>query len=239
MQVHPDDSVARRLGLDSGKTECWYFLKSSSSARIYHGLRAGSDPRAFFGRMAADPEPEEVHSLLRSVDVREGDIAFIPAGTIHAVGGGTLILEVQQDSDTTFRIYDWGRPRELHLEHAMMAVQAASGTVQAETAQSRNSNAEDNFSTGDREGVLLSCPFFSLSRFHLAGGSRLPVPEGLFSFALVLDGTGRLEAGGYRHSLIPGDAFFLPAGCPAVSVRTRKKATIVLAHQGRAEDDGR
>jgi len=239
VQVHPDDALGRSLGLGSGKTECWYFLRSSAAARIYRGLRPGTGIDDFFRKIASDPEPDEVLALLRGVEVREGDIVFIPAGTIHAVGGGALILEVQQDSDTTFRIYDWGRPRDLHLDNAREAAQSSGGGEGLEDALEPAQGAVNDHSLRSREddGVLATCPFFTLSRFRLEEGDELRAPDSHYSFAMILEGTGRIEAGGYARSFLPGDAFFIPAGHPPVLVRTRQAVTTAVAHQGLSEEN--
>ena len=129
IQVHPSDDDLHRAGKSgSGKTEAWVILEAQPGARIIHGLAPGVDRGALLDRLEAlhgGPLPEgEDAALFRWVEVRRGDIVFVPAGTIHAVGSGVLLIEVQQTSDVTYRIYDWGRPgkdgkpRDLHLQEA-------------------------------------------------------------------------------------------------------------------------
>lgn len=159
VQVHPDDRLAKEMGLDSGKTECWYYLESAPGAKIYCGLADGVDLDTFLDHAAKSPEPDDMEALLKAVPVKEGALSFIPAGTVHALGKGVLMLEVQQNSDTTFRIYDWGRPREVHIDQARRAMKAAQ----------ESSDIADDGSDAER---LVHCAKFDLRRTRLRSGAR-------------------------------------------------------------------
>lgn len=121
VQVHPDDAYAHAHGGDNGKTEMWYVLDAAPGAGIYCGLEEDTDPAAFL-RAVGDGTVEK---LLHFIPVRPGDCYLIPAGTVHAIGAGCLVCEIQQNSNVTYRVYDYGRrgidgkPRELHLGAAM------------------------------------------------------------------------------------------------------------------------
>src|SRR5262249_10820792 len=111
IQVHPDDEMAQRLGLPCGKTECWYVLHAEPGAQVGVGLKPGATKAQF----AEAIKHGHAEKLLNWIDVAAGDLIYVEAGTVHAIGPGSILVETQQNSDTTFRLYDYGRPRELHL----------------------------------------------------------------------------------------------------------------------------
>lgn len=115
VQVHPNDEQARARGLRNGKSECWYILGAEPGSTIALGLKHEMEGDALKGA-ALDGSIEQ---LLDWKEVHGGDFIFVPAGTVHAIGGGLSLLEFQQNSDTTFRLYDYGRPRELHVDDAV------------------------------------------------------------------------------------------------------------------------
>ncbi|MCR4626439.1 MAG: class I mannose-6-phosphate isomerase, partial [Treponema sp.] len=119
VQVHPDDEQARLLENDPrGKTECWYVLHAEPGAKLVFGLNREYSTLEL--KKAIDEKSLE--SCLNSVEVHAGDFIFIPSGTVHAIGGGLRLLEVQQSSNITYRLYDWGRPRELHVEKGLKVI---------------------------------------------------------------------------------------------------------------------
>jgi mannose-6-phosphate isomerase len=120
VQVHPDDDQARAIGLDSGKSECWYVLDAEPGAVLGIGLRQPIDKDA----LRAAALDGSIEALIDWKPVRPGSFYYIPAGTIHAIGGGIRLVEIQQNSDVTYRLYDYGRPRELHLDAAMAVSRA-------------------------------------------------------------------------------------------------------------------
>lgn len=115
IQVHPDDQQARNQGLTGGKSECWYVLDTQGDARLGIGLRQPVDPDT----LRAAALDGSIEQLIDWKPVRSGSFYYIPAGTIHAIGGGITLIEVQQNNDITYRLYDYGRPRELHLDDGL------------------------------------------------------------------------------------------------------------------------
>jgi len=115
VQVHPDDAAARARGLTRGKSECWYILDAEPGAVLGLGLRREMSREA----LRAAAEDGGIEALMDWVPVARGDVFFVPAGTVHAIGAGIALLEFQQASDVTYRLYDYGRPRELHLDEAV------------------------------------------------------------------------------------------------------------------------
>lgn len=147
VQVHPDDAAARARGLASGKSECWFILDAEPDARLALGLQReiGVDE---LRQAALDGS---VEALLDWKPVKQGDLFYVPAGTIHAIGAGISLLEFQQNADVTYRLYDYGRPRELHLDDAL--------------AVARRGPAEAVKAEGD---ILVNGPHFSLVRHGAA-----------------------------------------------------------------------
>lgn len=118
VQVHPNDEVAARLENCRGKTECWYVLSARKGAQLVYGLDDSYTP----DELREAIEDESLEDMLFYADVKAGDFVYIPAGTVHAIGGGLRLLEVQQSSDITYRLYDWGRGRECHVEKGIACI---------------------------------------------------------------------------------------------------------------------
>ncbi len=131
VQVHPDDEKGRRLANDNGKTEAWVILDAEPGSRIYAGLKSGVGPDEFRRAIRSG----QVEPLLHRFEARPGDAILIEAGTVHAIGAGVLLAEIQQMSDATFRVFDWnrvgpdGKPRELHIDRAMESIDFGRGPV--------------------------------------------------------------------------------------------------------------
>src|SRR5262245_35988467 len=127
VQVHPDEEAVRCLWPGEGsKTEAWFVLDAASGSRVYAGLRPGTDEACFRAALQAGTVAECLHCF----EPKPGDCIFLPAGTVHAVGGGVLMAEVQQTSDATFRLFDWGRPRPLHIDEALASIHWDHGPVE-------------------------------------------------------------------------------------------------------------
>lgn len=157
VQVHPDDETAINAGLECGKTECWYILQARRGAKIGLGLKPGTS-KAEVARAIQETRMEE---LLNWIEVREGDMFYVDAGTVHAIGPGAVIVETQQNSDTTYRLYDYGRPRELHIEEGLRAIreQTHAGRVVPAAPVVENGKAQLN---------LISSPCFVVDKFALS-----------------------------------------------------------------------
>ena len=127
VQVHPDDAAARRVGQPWGKTECWYVAHAKPGAQVGLGLKPGVT-REQFQQSIDEKRAEE---LLNWINVYSGEMIYVAGGTVHTLGPGSVIVETQQQSDTTYRLYDYGRPRELHLKEGLAAIKenAKSGKV--------------------------------------------------------------------------------------------------------------
>jgi mannose-6-phosphate isomerase len=123
VQVHPDDAQARALGETRGKTECWYVLEAAPGAGVALGLKPGVDAAAVKAAIANGT----LESSVEWVPVSVGDMLFVESGTVHAIGPGVVLLETQQTSDVTYRLYDYGRPRELHLEKGLQVIKPKTG----------------------------------------------------------------------------------------------------------------
>lgn len=117
VQVHPDDARARAIGQPCGKTECWYVARAEPGAKVGVGLKPGTTKE----QLEEAIHEKRAEHLLNWIDVREGDMVYVDAGTVHAIGPGAILVETQQNSDTTYRLYDYGRPRELHVESGLAA----------------------------------------------------------------------------------------------------------------------
>jgi len=157
VQVHPDDCVAAEMGQPCGKTECWYVLHAEPGSQIGLGLKPGTT-KAEVERAIAETRME---GLLNWLEIRAGDMIYVDAGTVHSIGPGSVIVETQQNSDTTFRLYDYGRPRQLHVQNGLRATkeQTRAGKVVASLPVSQNGKAQVN---------LISSPCFIVDRFTLA-----------------------------------------------------------------------
>ncbi|MBR4868778.1 MAG: class I mannose-6-phosphate isomerase [Clostridia bacterium] len=195
VQVHPDDAYALKHENSFGKTEMWYVLDCKEGAALYYGFEKDITKEEMARRIADNT----LTDVLKAVPVKKGDVFFIPAGTIHAIGEGMLIAEIQQNSNTTYRVYDYGRvgadgkPRALHIEQAL----AVTDTCVAPTFE----NADPD--------VLADCEYFKVKRHVEAFGGT--VTDDSFIALLVVDGTATLTYDGGKMELNQYDCIFMPA----------------------------
>lgn len=220
VQVHPDDAYAgRNEGGKLGKTEAWLILDAPEGSQIVYGIKAGTTAAQL--RTACEAGAA-VEPLLRRVNVKPGDVCFIPAGCVHAIGAGILLYEIQQSSDVTYRFYDWdrvdarGQRRELHIDKALdvMNLRFALKPIHA--------------SDKPVERVLDEA-FFTLDLFNVRGACRLPAINE-FGLLTVLDDGLTLTAEGYEHVLSKGESFYLPTRCPALTLRGSGRAALSMPH---------
>ena len=217
VQVHPTDEDARRAGLPCGKSECWYIVSAEIDAQVGLGLKPGTS-RADFE--AAVRRGDRADQLLNWIYVRPGEIIYNPAGTVHTIGPGSVLLETQQNSDTTYRLYDYGRPRELHLELglAVMKEKTVAGKVRPEVPDpERVPDLRPHLQSkrSARVAQLLAAPNFVISHWKLDEDDLVTMQSvGLSPHVLiVLEGCGTVDAGkSARFTLARGDAVVVPAG---------------------------
>ena len=211
VQVHPDDAHAQKLGQPRGKTECWYVLEAEPGAAVALGLKAGVTAE----QVKAGVADGSMESLLEWVPVAEGEMIFVDAGTVHAIGPGVVLLETQQTSDTTFRLYDYGRPRELHLEQglAAMKMKTRAGKVEPREMEGFTRLIEEQYFTVDLFDVEAMEP----SSLRMSGPGCL---VGLAGIVSVITPGDEVE-------LLPGQAVVLPAGGGEVIVEAEEDALFV------------
>jgi mannose-6-phosphate isomerase len=224
IQVHPnDDYGAKMVPPDLGKTEAWYVVDASKDALIYAGLKAGVD-RPKLVQAIADGQ---IESCLHSFHPKRGDCVFIPAGTVHALGAGLIVAEIQQASDTTFRLYDWNRvgadgaPRPLHIDQALDVIDFQSGPISQVVPKPTSQPGRTN---------LVTCDRFVLDEIR-ADVQGLPL-NGQFAIATVVQGNVTIEnAKGPRQpfQLSLGQSVLLPAAIPAVNISITPDSILLLA----------
>lgn len=210
VQVHPDRAMAKRLGSDVRvKHEAWYVLETQGDAAIYKGVRPGVT-RGDFAAAIGDGTCAE---LLNRIAVKPGDCHYLPSGTVHALGPGVLVAEIQTPSDVTYRVFDWnrvdsatGQPRELHVEQALECIHF--GPVD-ESAQQR-SHVASNWTTVTR---LVRCESFLIEKVRMVAGVEQRIPYAEPVVWIVLQGQGKVVSGRAREALSfkPGDTVLLPA----------------------------
>jgi mannose-6-phosphate isomerase len=214
VQVHPDDAGAQLVGQPCGKTECWYVARSVEGAQVGLGLRPGINREMF--RLAI--EANQAEHMLNWLDVRSGEMFYVDAGTVHAVGPGSTIIETQQNCDITYRLYDYGRPRELHLDLGLAAIQenTHAGRVEPRSV--------------DGHELLLSSPCFLVERYKVDGPVTFAAEPGESSVQVLVpvDGGAVVEcAGSQPLPFLRGEAVVIPACSPPVTLRPQWSAEIL------------
>jgi mannose-6-phosphate isomerase len=215
VQVHPDDEQAQRVGQPWGKTECWYVAHAKSGSQVALGLKPG----VTVAHLEAAIHEKRAEELLNWLNVYTGDMIYVCAGTVHTLGPGSVIVETQQQSDTTYRLYDYGRPRELHLREGLAAVKlkGASGKVVRPAPAQINGGK-------NRLGPLVAAPYFVVDMFEMKDPQELSTrDESGKSSAQILvatEGCGVVEAPGTEPvTLAKGDAVVVPASVENFTVR--------------------
>jgi mannose-6-phosphate isomerase len=209
VQVHPDDAQAKAMGETRGKTECWYVLEAEPGATVALGLKPGVGAK----EVAASVEGGTMETLLEHVPVSVGDMLFVDAGTVHAIGPGVVLLETQQTSDVTYRLYDYGRPRELHLEKGLQVIKPK---TQAGKVAPRKM---DGFTR------LIEQKYFVVDRFELGSSSQETVSLDGAGCLVGLAGRGVVRTLDGELELIPGKAVVVPTGDGSVVVETSSGVT--------------
>ena len=209
VQVHPDDAMAHKYGEPRGKTECWYALAAEPGASVALGLKPG----VTLDDIRAGMENGTLESSLHMLPVAQGDMIFVDAGTVHAIWPGAILLETQQYSDTTYRMYDYGRPRELHIEKSLEAtkLRTRSGRIPAQALSDR--------------AVLIDVEYFRVERIAVEGSRSSAslwrsgeLDPGL-SYLFAAAGSARLAGQGFEPVEIPVHGMAaIPAASPEFTV---------------------
>ena len=212
IQVHPNDQVARSIGLPNGKTEAWYILSAQPGARIALGLNRHLSPQAL--REAI--RDGSIADLVQWRPVAQGDVIFVPGGTIHAIGADIVLAEIQQRSDTTFRLFDFGRHRELHEDSVVAASEAGPPPTQPPPRR-----------LTDARLVLVASSHFVFERIDLRANSLWGLKTDREAWILVIEGEGRIE----RTNATVGDAIFIESDSAGIDVGS-SGMSILIAYPG-------
>ncbi len=223
VQVHPRDDQAARLDPpDLGKTEAWYVMAADPGSTIYAGLKPGVS-RA---QLAAAIAKGETATLLHRFQPRVGDCVFVPAGTVHALGGGLVVAEIQQSSDTTYRLFDWnrldadGKSRPLHVEAALEVIDYGRGPVDPQAPRA----------TPDPEiSQLVACDKFVLQRWRFDQPKTLPDDHRCRLLA-VIEGALSIEGDPAGQPLTLGETILVPAVAGKVRLTAHGRATILVMY---------
>jgi mannose-6-phosphate isomerase len=225
VQVHPSDEQARRLvPEDRGKTEAWVILAAEPGSCLYAGLRAGINEPELRNALATGT----VEQCLHRVHVEAGDCLFIPAGTVHAIGEGILVAEVQQSSDVTFRLFDWnrlgadGKPRSLHVDASLACIDFNRGPVDKVTPGIIS--AVD----GDDRGVeeLVRCAYFVIRRHTLSQPTTIPADDRCH-ITMGLGGKVECLGGGGSQWLGLGETVLIPAAALPARLAPRSPSIVL------------
>lgn len=214
VQVHPNDASAAAVNGEP-KTEIWYFLAGDGAAEIYCGLKPGIGKTEFLQAMGNNT----FAGILQSIPAKKGGAVYVPGGRVHAIGAGCLILEIQQNSNTTYRIYDWGRTdtngkaRELHIDKALKVI--------------------DWENTGDpvckiRGTEIKTSPYFRLDRFELSAAKEFPMSGTSFHALFIAEGSGTITWADGEEKLPPGQSWLVPASLSSYTIRPGRGAMTLL-----------
>lgn len=209
VQVHPDPETAMRLGGDVRvKHEAWHVIDARTDACIYRGLVPGATVDDL--QTAMRDRPEAILAYLQKIPVKAGQTYYLPSGTLHALGAGVLVAEIQTPSDVTYRLYDWGRVRPaadagMHIDEALACIRTDIDIAPFE----KRSHVSSVWTTVTR---LVKCPSFTLERVRFSGGVEQDIPYAELVCWVVLEGSAEISHGkGGRESFTRGDTVVLPA----------------------------
>lgn len=202
IQVHPNDALAKERHNSFGKTEMWYIMQADKDARIIVGFKEKSNADAY----VANLENKSLLSILDAVEVKPGDVFFLETGTVHAIGAGLVVAEIQQTSDITYRIYDFdrvdaqGNGRELHIDLALDAI---------------NYEKTDTYKSYDKamnqSNAVVDCPYFTTNFIPLEGELAVSKNGDTFTVYMCVDGAFELEYNGVKYGYKKGDTVLVPA----------------------------
>lgn len=217
IQIHPDDDYALVNEGEFGKNEVWYILDAEADAYMYCGLSRDVGKEELRQRI----ENHTITEVLNRMTVKAGDVIFVPSGTIHAVGSGILLVEIQQNSNSTYRVYDYdrvdvnGNRRQLHIEKALDVVQTTK--YQPDTAGARQPIQKEGYT----EQLLAQCKYFRCVKYDVKEEVVLTMDDSSFRSIIVLSGDGMMRVHQETSELHPGDSFFIRAGRKRIHIQGR------------------
>ena len=239
VQVHPDEATARNLGGEP-KTEMWYVLDADPDALVYAGFKKGVTKKKFQEALTTD----HIEELLQKISVAHGDIIYIPGGRLHCIGEGCLLLEIQQNSNTTYRVHDWGRigsdgkPRELHIKEALKAIHwndtsSAKASKPGSQSIARNRHAptvaQKQISTQKRNEMfeLIRSPYFRIEQIRLRSTLSFPMNGKTFHILFLEDGQLEISAKDFSTEIKPGTTVLIPASMNSYHLASIKSASLL------------
>lgn len=203
VQVHPDDKYAKQYEDDIGKTEMWYVMDCDENAKIIYGMKKDVKQE----EIADIIKQGKLRDNLKELSIHKGDIIYIPSGTVHAILKGTLICEVQQNSNLTYRVYDWdrlgkdGKPRELHIKKAIDVIrQDANNNIISTKGQKANTCIN-----------RIACEYFKVDTIFVETYYLAKTARESFEACMVVDGSGFIRVNDKKYDIKLGDSFILPA----------------------------
>jgi len=202
IQVHPNDELAKKRHNSFGKTEMWYVMQADQGSRIIVGFKHKSSPDEYLDKL----KNKQLIDILNEQPVQKGDVYFLETGTIHAIGAGIVIAEIQQTSDITYRIYDWdrvdaeGKSRQLHVEEALDAMNYNTTDTKKEYTKDVN-----------KSNTTVDCPYFTTNYLPLEGSAEVAKDGSSFTVYICTEGDFTATVEGESYSFKKGDTILLPA----------------------------
>ena len=218
IQVHPNDEYAKKYENEFGKTEMWYVVDAEKDAKLIYGFKEKISKEDFKNAI----ENNTLLDVLNIVNVKQGDVFFIEAGTVHAIGKGVFIAEIQQNSNSTYRVYDYnrlgndGKPRELHIQKALNTAitEPPKSKTTAESQPEKTENATKQ--------LLKQCDLFTVYSYKIDGKINLFADENSFINILVIDGNGKIDDMEFKK----GDSFFIPSSFGNFEIDAKAKLLV-------------
>ncbi|MCW2119479.1 type I phosphomannose isomerase catalytic subunit [Flavobacterium sp. 7A] len=209
IQVHPNDALAQKRHNSFGKTEMWYIMQADKDARIIVGFKEDSNAKEYVQNL----EDKTLLSILDTVEVKQGDVFFLETGTVHAIGAGLVVAEIQQTSDITYRLYDFdrvdasGNTRELHIDLALDAINYNKvDTFKAYTLNTNESN------------TIVDCKYFTTNSIPLDGSIAINKTGETFTVYMCIEGDFNVTANNQKYLFKKGDTVLIPAGLKSYEV---------------------
>ncbi len=202
IQLHPNDELARKRHNSFGKTEMWYVMQADPDSRIIVGFEKEASPEEYLYHL----EHKTLTKILKEVKVAPGDVFFLETGTIHAIGAGIVIAEIQQTSDITYRVYDWdrvdaeGKSRELHIDLALDAIDYSVSNTKCDYSKQVNTS-----------NPVIDCPYFTTNFIPLDGELAFQKTSDSFTVLVCTEGTFSIRANGKETAFQKGDTVLIPA----------------------------